>query len=169
MIDRPHRGMRRSQRLGPGQNPLPQDLSQFSDQLSARLYPCVVACILRNVLKCLRTEVFPTSALEGDIEKSSRFPCEPDRGREIALRCPRPRSSGRKERPTRWNVPGLAPLNAARTAQRAIPTSSAKLDKVELRDDMKIANKRDTNQRSSIEESKSRFLGYSREFAFIGG
>jgi flagellar biogenesis protein FliO len=43
-------------------------------------------------------------------------------GRDIALRCPRPRNSGRNEFPESFAL-GIAPLlNAARTAQRAIPT-----------------------------------------------
>src|SRR5947207_15349188 len=45
-------------------------------------------------------------------EKRKRAPHEPDFGRYIALRCPRRESAG-----------GIvAPLNAARTAQRAVPT-----------------------------------------------
>jgi hypothetical protein len=45
-------------------------------------------------------------------------------GRDIALRCPRPRNSGRNEsRPLhKFHTSPLAPLNAARTAQRAVPT-----------------------------------------------
>ncbi len=51
-------------------------------------------------------------------------------GRDIALRCPRPRNSGRNESPTMCGF-GLciAPLNAARTAQRAVPTKEME-DKV---------------------------------------
>jgi hypothetical protein len=44
-------------------------------------------------------------------------------GRDIALRCPRPRNSGRNESPATHEFSQLvAPLNAARTAQRAVPT-----------------------------------------------
>src|SRR5882672_6541884 len=40
------------------------------------------------------------------------------RGRDIALRCPRPRSLGG----TRSRDARIAPLDAAQTAQRAVPT-----------------------------------------------
>jgi hypothetical protein len=68
--------------------------------------------------------LFGLSALLKTILRQISMDCEQNLTKvaDIALRCPRPRSSGRNEYTTRTQGEELRRYDAARTAQRAIPT-----------------------------------------------